>query len=154
VPHLAGFPPPKTGARRAFFERLAARPETIVYFEAPHRLAASLADAAGVLGMRRAVVARELTKVHEEALRGTLAEIRDRFAARGSVLGECVVVIEGAANVPSPAAPEDIEEAIDRLESEGPSGREISKRIARSSGVPARAVYERILRRKNRPGSE
>ena len=155
VPHLfAGFPPAKPGARRAFFERLASRSETIVYFEAPHRLAASLSDAAAVFGTRRAVVARELTKIHEEALRGTLAEIRDRLAARGSVLGECVVVIEGAETAEPPAAPEDIDEAIGRLESEGLSGREISKRVARASGVPARAVYERILRRKNPPASE
>jgi 16S rRNA (cytidine1402-2'-O)-methyltransferase len=155
VPHLfAGFPPAKPGARRAFFERLAPRSETIVYFEAPHRLAASLADAAAVFGTRRAVVARELTKIHEEALRGTLADIRDRLSARGSVLGECVVVIEGAGTTAPSATPEDIDEAIDRLESEGLSGREISKRVARASGVPARAIYERILRRKNPPASE
>jgi 16S rRNA (cytidine1402-2'-O)-methyltransferase len=155
VPHLfAGFPPAKSGARRAFFERLVARSETIVYFEAPHRLPASLADAAAVFGARRAVVARELTKIHEEALRGTLAEIRDRLAARGKVLGECVVVIEGAGTAAASAAPEDVDAAIDRLESEGLSAREISKRVARAFGLPARTVYARILRRKSGPASE
>jgi hypothetical protein len=63
-------------------------------------------------------------------------------------------VIEGAGTAAPSAAPEDIDEAIGRLESEGLSGREISKRVARASGVPARAVYERILRRKNPPASE
>jgi 16S rRNA (cytidine1402-2'-O)-methyltransferase len=155
VPHLfAGFPPAKPGARRAFFERLAARSETIVYFEAPHRLPASLADAAAVFGTRRAVVARELTKIHEEALRGTLAEIRDRLLARGRVLGECVVVVEGAGTASASPAPEDVDEAIERLGSEGFSAREISKRVARATGLPARTVYERILRRKNEPAAE
>lgn len=149
VPHFfAGFPPPKSGARRAFFESLAGRSETIVYFEAPHRLAASLADAAGVLGARRAAVSRELTKLHEETLRGTLAELRDRIAGRGSVLGECVVVIEGGGTERAALAPEEVEEAISRLEKEGVSAREISKTIALASGVPAREVYARLLRRK------
>ena len=155
VPHFfAGFPPPKPGARRAFFERLAARTETIVYFEAPHRLAASLADAARILGPRRAVVARELTKIHEEALRGTLAEIRDRIAARAAVLGECVVVIEGAAPAGEEATPADVDEAIAALERQGLSGKQISKEIALTTGLPSREIYQRLLRRKKSPGPE
>jgi len=155
VPHLfAGFPPPKPGARRTFFERLAARAETIVYFEAPHRLAASLADAAKIFGPRRAMVARELTKIHEEAMRGTLDEIRDRVASRASVLGECVVVIEGAAADPEEATPGDVEKAIADLERQGLSGRQISKEIARTTGIPARTIYARLLRRKTETGPE
>jgi len=155
VPHLfAGFPPAKPGARRAFFERIAPRTETIVYFEAPHRLAASLADAARIFGPRRAVVARELTKIHEEAVRGTLEEIRDRVAARASVLGECVVVIEGAPPAGEEATPADVDEAIAGLERQGLSGRQISKEVARTTGIPARTIYARLLERKTEPGPE
>jgi 16S rRNA C1402 (ribose-2'-O) methylase RsmI len=87
-------------------------------------------------------------------LRGTLGEIRDCLAARGKVLGECVVVIEGAATAAASPRREDIDEAIDRFESEGLSAREISKRVAHASGLPARTVYERILRRKDERASE
>lgn len=155
VPHLfAGFPPPKAGARRAFFERIATRTETIVYFEAPHRLAASLADAARIFGPRRAVVARELTKIHEEAVRGTLEEIRDRIEARASVLGECVVVIEGAVPVREVATSADVDEAIAGFQRQGLSSKQISKEIARTTGIPARAIYDRLLRRKTDSGRD
>ena len=96
VPHLfLGFPPARGGARRQLFERYRDHPETIVYFEAPHRLAASLADAAAVFGARPASVAREMTKVHEEVLRGTLAELAERVAGI-TVRGEIVVVLAGS----------------------------------------------------------
>ena len=149
VPHLfVGFPPSRAGARRAFFDRLASRPETIVYFEAPHRLAASLADAAAALGHRKAVVARELTKIHEETLRGDLAQIRDRIAARGSVRGECVVIIEGGSAEGPAAGGEAIDAAIDRLRRAGRTARQIAKELAPSAGLSTREIYERVVRRK------
>src|SRR5581483_6978873 len=90
-----GFAPRKGSARRAWLATLASEHRTCVFFESPRRLAACLADAAEELGpSRRAVVCRELTKVHEEVLRGTLAELAD-WAAEG-VLGEITVVLAGA----------------------------------------------------------
>ena len=106
VPHtFLGFLPAREGERRRFLEALRGRPETLVWFEAPHRLMVSLEAAAAVLGPRRACVARELTKVHEEALRGTLPELARRFRERGTVRGEITVVVEGAAAGAPEAAP-------------------------------------------------
>ncbi len=93
---FTGFLPPKAAARRSALEELAAEPRTIVLYEAPHRLPDLLADAASVLGEgRRATVARELTKQHEESVEGTLAELAGRFSE--SPKGEIVVILEGAA---------------------------------------------------------
>jgi 16S rRNA (cytidine1402-2'-O)-methyltransferase len=90
-----GFPPRKHSARRTWLSGLAAEVRTAVFFESPRRLAACLQDAVEVLGAdRRAVVCRELTKVHEEIVRGTLAELAD-WAVDG-VLGEITVVLAGA----------------------------------------------------------
>lgn len=90
-----GFPPRKHSARRGWLAGLAAEPRTVVFFESPRRLADCLRDARDELGpQRRAVVCRELTKVHEEVRRGTLAELAD-WASDG-VLGEITVVLAGA----------------------------------------------------------
>jgi 16S rRNA (cytidine1402-2'-O)-methyltransferase len=92
---FAGFLPRKSGARRRRIQELGDVPATIVLFESPHRVAAALADLAAVLGDRAAAVCRELTKVHEEFLRGTLGELAEE-AARRPLKGEIVIVIEPA----------------------------------------------------------
>ena len=93
---FAGFPPPKSGRRRTFFRRLADLGHTVVLFESPHRLRASLDDAVTEFGAGRpAVLARELTKLHEEVLRGTLAELAGEIARRERLLGEFVLVVAG-----------------------------------------------------------
>jgi 16S rRNA (cytidine1402-2'-O)-methyltransferase len=90
---FAGFAPPKTGKRRTFFTRWASLGHTLVLFESPHRILASLADALEVLGDRPVAVARELTKIHEEVLRGKLSEVLGELKARPSLKGEFVVVV-------------------------------------------------------------
>jgi 16S rRNA (cytidine1402-2'-O)-methyltransferase len=90
---VLGFPPPRSGKRRTFFGRFAELDATLVFFESPHRILASLDDAITVLGDRPAAVARELTKLHEEVLRGTLSELRAMLGARPAIKGEIVVVI-------------------------------------------------------------
>ena len=90
---FAGFPPPKTGKRRTFYARWQSLGHTLVVFESPHRLLASLEDALTELGDRPAAVARELTKLHEEVLRGTLSEILAELAARPALKGEFVLVL-------------------------------------------------------------
>ena len=91
-----GFPPPKQGKRRRFFETHAELAHTVVFFESPQRAAASLADAAAVFGPDRdAALARELTKLHEEVLRGSLAELAAQVAERGKLRGEVTVVVGG-----------------------------------------------------------
>lgn len=89
---FAGFAPQKLGKRRTFFARLAALEHTVVFYESPHRLGASLADAAAAFGDRLAIVARELTKLHEEVRRGTLTELAAAFADE-KPRGEIVVVV-------------------------------------------------------------
>ena len=90
---FAGFPPPKPGKRRTFYRALAALPHTLVIFESPHRLLASLRDALAELGDRPAAVARELTKLHEEVLRGRLSECLAKLEARPALKGEFVLVV-------------------------------------------------------------
>lgn len=90
---FCGFPPPKPGGRRSFYRRFAALGHTLVLFESPHRLAASLADALEILGDRPAALARELTKLHEEVLRGPLSELLAELEARPTLKGELVVVV-------------------------------------------------------------
>ena len=96
---FAGFPPFRSGKRRSFFRSLAGLDQTLVFFESPHRLVASLGDALAELGDRPAAVARELTKVHEEVLRGPLSRLVAELAARPALKGEFVVVVGGAATV-------------------------------------------------------
>ncbi|MXX60130.1 MAG: 16S rRNA (cytidine(1402)-2'-O)-methyltransferase [Holophagales bacterium] len=91
-----GFPPPKQGKRRRFFEAHAEVAHTVVFFESPQRAAATLADAADAFGPDRdAALARELTKLHEEVLRGSLAEIAAQIVERGKLRGEVTVVVGG-----------------------------------------------------------
>jgi 16S rRNA (cytidine1402-2'-O)-methyltransferase len=93
---MLGFPPPRSGKRRSFFCRFAELDATLVFFESPHRVLASLEDAAAVFGDRPAAIARELTKLHEEVLRGRLSELRAALGERASIKGEFVVVVAGA----------------------------------------------------------
>ena len=85
---FAGFPPPRGGKRRTFYRRFATLDHTLVFFESPHRLLASLEDALETLGDRPAAVARELTKRYEEVLRGSLRALQEELAARSGLKGE------------------------------------------------------------------
>lgn len=88
-----GFPPPRSAKRRRFFRHYQTFEHTLIFFESPHRLLASLGDVLTELGDRPAAVCRELTKLHEETLRGTVAEILGLLKTRSSLKGEFVVVI-------------------------------------------------------------
>jgi 16S rRNA (cytidine1402-2'-O)-methyltransferase len=147
VPHyFAGFLPSRPGERRRTLEGLRDREETLVWFEAPHRLLASLSDAAEILGPRRASVARELTKLHEETVRGTLTDLAETFGRRGTGRGEVTVVVEGNRG---DAGPEQSEQAIEaevrRALEEGRSKRELSRDIARRFGLKAREIYAQAV---------
>jgi len=110
---FAGFPPPKSGKRRAFFRRFADLGHTLILFESPHRILASLEDAKAELGNRKAALARELTKMNEEIVRGTLTEIHANYAGRDRILGEFVLVIGSASdeNEQTDGGGEDVEPA-------------------------------------------
>ncbi|MHB1843812.1 MAG: 16S rRNA (cytidine(1402)-2'-O)-methyltransferase [Deltaproteobacteria bacterium] len=141
---FAGFLPRKGGSRRDALRELASERATLILFESPRRLSETLADLRLALGDRRAAVARELTKLHEEVARGRLSELAERFA--GGTLGEVTLVIDGAAG---PAAAEGavapLDEAIQALASEGLRLRDLARRLSEERGVPAREIYARAL---------
>jgi 16S rRNA (cytidine1402-2'-O)-methyltransferase len=139
-----GFLGRKPGERRARLAELGEDPRTVVLFESPRRLADLLADAREVLGDRRAAVVRELTKVHQEALRGRLSELAERLP--DEVLGEVVVVIEGA-EAPAPDL-EDLGARVEALTAGGVPRKEAAARIAEATGASRRAVYEASLHRR------
>lgn len=138
---FAGFPPPKPTARRAFFETLAPLRATLILFEGASRLRASLGDMAAVFGPRQAVVARELTKLHETHHRGRLDQLAvDPALARPR--GELVVVVAPgeAAAVSAAVAEAALIEALDRL---GPA--KAASEVAKALGLDRRALYQRAL---------
>ncbi|HEX2029790.1 MAG TPA: 16S rRNA (cytidine(1402)-2'-O)-methyltransferase [Actinomycetota bacterium] len=142
-----GFLPRKAGARRARLAELADDPRTLVLFESPRRVASLLREAAAELGPERpAAVARELTKLHQEVVRGTLGDLVQRFG-REELRGEIVVVIAGA---PERAAPDfdRLGEEVERLTEEGLSRREAVDRVAGEAGASRRQLYEASLRRR------
>ncbi|MGH9582224.1 MAG: 16S rRNA (cytidine(1402)-2'-O)-methyltransferase [Bryobacteraceae bacterium] len=133
-----GFLPAKAAARRRAIEAIAAERATAIAYEAPHRALDTLADIAEILGQRPIVVAREITKAHEEFLRGTAGEIRQTLAGRGAVKGEITLVIgrgEESAAIEDPLA------EIGRLQSEGLDRMSAIKAVAKRLGLPKREVY-------------
>ncbi len=141
--HFAGYLPAKRAARRSVLAELAGIDATLVLLDSPHRLAASLADMAAVLGDRQAAVARELTKRHEEVLRGRLGELADRVAATGPPKGEVVLVIAPPEALPE-APTERIDAALVRA-LQSLSVRDAAATVAAALGAPRRIVYERAL---------
>jgi 16S rRNA (cytidine1402-2'-O)-methyltransferase len=145
VPHsFLGFLPARRGERGRFLASLADRAETLVWFEAPHRLAASLEDAARALGSRRACVARELTKLHEETLRGTLPDLAREFRRR-AIRGEITVVVEGRTGEAEAAGEDLVDRGIREALAGGQSVKALSKELARRTGRSAREIYARAL---------
>jgi 16S rRNA (cytidine1402-2'-O)-methyltransferase len=143
---FAGFPPPRSGARRSWAAELAAVPATLVMFEGPSRLAEALADLATELGPRAAVVARELTKTFEEVRSGRLDELAAYYAEAGPPRGEVVIVI----GPPSPEASTgeaELEAALAQVDPAQPV-REAAEAIATRLGLPRRQVYQRLLDRR------
>jgi 16S rRNA (cytidine1402-2'-O)-methyltransferase len=153
--HFLGFLPEKAGARRTRIETLAAAGNeagTLVFYEAPHRILDTLADLEAVFGPDpRIVVARELTKLHEEFLRGTVAEVRRELASRDRVRGEITLLVqapaERGARVGSSAASERIADRVARLQAEaGIDEKEALKRLARELGQSKSELYRELQR--------
>mgnify|MGYP005842846353 CR=1 FL=1 len=135
-----GFLPRKRGERRRALQLLAAEPRTIVAFEAPHRLVESLEDIKEVLGDRRVAVIRELTKIHEETLRTSVAQAIGHFVVHPP-RGEFTLVIAGAGKERARLEADEIEDRLRRLRSAGCSSREAIAQVAREAGMPRREVY-------------
>ena len=160
-----GFLPEKAGARRTRLEDLAKSasltaqphetPRTLIFYEAPHRLLDTLADLESIFGPQlRIVVARELTKIHEEFLRGTVADVRSELAARDRIRGEITLLIEVPAQTSSSVgapgaanAHESITTRVARMTAEGGiDEKEALKRLARELGQSKSEVYRELQR--------
>lgn len=149
---FVGYLPRKTAARRRELEGLAGAPETLIFLEAPRRLTAMLSDAAEVLGPRRATVARELTKVHEEFLRGTLPDLARRLEGR-EIRGEVTVCVAGAtggadgpAGQPEKvASEEDLVNHYRRLLKDDVERNEALRAVAERFGLSRNEVYDVVV---------
>jgi 16S rRNA (cytidine1402-2'-O)-methyltransferase len=141
--HFGGFLPAKQGQRKRLLESLSNEPATLIFYEAPHRITETLADIDAVMGGREVVAARELTKLHEEVLRGTAAEIREKLVARDSVRGEFVVLISKATEPDETDTP--IEEAIELMVATGIPRMDAIKTLARERGLSKRDVYKLVV---------
>ncbi len=138
-----GFLPPRSAARRQRINALAAVPGTLVFYEAPSRIAEALADLALELGPRPAAVARELTKMHEEVRRGPLDALAAEFAAAGEPKGEIVIVVGAAESRQAVSEGELTHDLVEALRSL--SVKDAAAAIAARHGLPRRQVYARAL---------
>ena len=165
--HFLGFLPEKAGARRTYLEELAAReqadsrstPRTLIFYEAPHRILESLADIEELWGsLLNAVVARELTKLHEEFVRGTVAEVRRELASRDRIRGEITLLVEAptpaklSGNAPgTESVHETIAARVARIQSENNfDEKEALKRLARELGRSKSGLYRELQRERAR----
>ncbi len=143
-----GFLPAKSTARRKQLENLVRQEQTLIVYESPHRVLETLNTIAEIFGERRLVLAREITKLHEEFLRGTAAEIQEQLAARGSIKGEITLVIAGGELAVSNADPV---QAVEQLEAEGTPRMHAIKTVAKRQGLPKREVYRLVEARGSNP---
>jgi 16S rRNA (cytidine1402-2'-O)-methyltransferase len=159
--HFVGFLPEKAGARRTRLEELLAETatagtaRTLIFYEAPHRVLLTLDDLEAVWGAELAiVVARELTKIHEEFLRGTVAEVRRELAGRDRIRGEITLLVEARPRTGSGAqagAQEKVGERLARIQAEsGVDEKEALKRLARELGQSKSELYRELQRQRAR----
>jgi len=148
---FAGFLPSRTSARRTRLIELQSIPGTLIFYEAPHRLAATLADAYEILGEREAVVARELTKLHEEIRRGLLSKLAADYTEKTDIRGEIVVLIDrhviGAAATPAVS----VAALVDQFEQAGLDHRAALKKAARELGLSRAEAYRKLLSERSDP---
>lgn len=137
-----GFPPRDVGPRQELFGSLRAETATLVFYEAPDRVAATVSDLAKAFGADRpASLARELTKVHEEHIRGSLGELVAIFAA-ATPMGECTLVVAGSRAAPAAI---DVEAELRKLLAEGLGPRDAAARLVIATGKPRRQLYQLAL---------
>ena len=139
--YFGGFLPSKKGDRRKRLLETADIPATLVFYESPRRIAAALLDAADVLGDRAAVVAREITKLHEEFARGTLSELHAKFST-ATVRGEIVLLIDRVRDQkPNTSAGLSLTARLEQLEAEGLDRKTALKKVAREFGMSKSEAY-------------
>jgi 16S rRNA (cytidine1402-2'-O)-methyltransferase len=144
---FAGFVPQKQGERRRLFEEFAKLKATLIFFESPHRIIETLHDLAMALPGRAVAVTRELTKLHEEVLRGTASGIAEQLAARASVKGEITLLV-GPPQEDEAVSDEDLDEAITQALASMPASKAASE-LAKRFNLNRQDIYQRILARKD-----
>ncbi|MEI7817588.1 MAG: 16S rRNA (cytidine(1402)-2'-O)-methyltransferase, partial [Desulfuromonadales bacterium] len=144
---FAGFAPSRQGKRRTFLSGMSTLPGTLVLYEAPHRLLETLSDIREVLGERRVIVARELTKMFEECIRGCVSEVIE-VVSQGIVRGEVVILIAPGDVLPQECEP--LEDVLLRLMADGTlSVKDAAKKASVIAGVSRSEAYTEALRLKN-----
>jgi 16S rRNA (cytidine1402-2'-O)-methyltransferase len=145
---FAGFLPARSGSRRTRLAELRELLATLIFYEAPHRIAATLRDAREILGERKAVVARELTKIHEEIVRGRLSELAERFGSEEKARGEIVLLIDRTpieSEMQNAGEARTIGALVDAFEAEGVDHRAALKKAARELGLSRDEAYRRLV---------
>jgi 16S rRNA (cytidine1402-2'-O)-methyltransferase len=153
---FAGFLPPRSSLRKRKLKELALVPSTLILFESPHRLLASLEDMADVLGPRRATLAREVTKIHEEFLHGSLPELLEVLRIRPVIQGEITLVIErGETPAIESSWPDSVKQHLDEeIEKTGLPRNEALKAIAKQRGISRREAYAALISDLQKPSDE
>lgn len=147
-----GFAPRSSGKRKAFLEESSKFQLSTVYFESPHRIIDLLKDMLAIFGDRAAVLARELTKIHEEFLRGKISEIIGKLSAKDSVRGEIVLVVSGMDEgfvLSDQKTEPDMDQEIIGLIEAGVKASEIAKKISEEFKMPRKVIYSKVMELKN-----
>ena len=153
---FVGFLPARSGERRSVLESLASVPETLVFYEAPHRIADMLHDVENVFGPdRRIVIARELTKVHEEFVRGSVSEVLAEFGRRDAARGEMTVIVAGKSKIQQAQSPKRnlVERIHELMTSESLAEKDALKQAAREFGLSKSEAYREWQRKKQATGT-
>jgi len=140
-----GFLPARANERRKFLQTLIAEPRPLIFYEAPHRLLATLADCLAVFGDRPAAVGRELSKLHEEVRADALSALREIFSAKGAVKGEFVVLVEGRREPGERPEADNLRELAAWHREQGLSLKDTARRIADDLGLSRSQVYRQLL---------
>ena len=140
-----GFAPRTTGTRQGWYEKLSNEERTIIFFEAPHRLQESLTDAVAVLGEnRRAAICREMTKIYEETIRGSLSELLE-WSTNREILGEVTIVLEGFDRSSRSYSADQLVELVRAREVAGDSRKDAISAIAKEVNLPKRIVFDAMV---------
>jgi len=140
-----GFAPRTTGTRQGWYEKLSYEERTIIFFEAPHRLQESLTDAVAVLGEnRRAAICREMTKIYEETIRGSLSELLE-WSTNREILGEITIVLEGFDRSSRSYSADQLVELVRAREAAGDSRKDAISAIAKEVNLPKRIVFDAMV---------
>jgi len=143
--YFGGFLPSKKGERRKRFLEIADIPATIIFYESPRRIAAALLDAADLLGDRASVVAREITKLHEEFSRGSLSELHSKFSS-ATVKGEIVLLIDRVRDErPGGSGSLTLLERLEQIQAEGIDRKAALKKVAKEFGMSKSEAYRIVL---------